>query len=76
MNKIKIKWLLFAVSGLILIGAGLSVFGEALLLKYDGAGFREWFVWGTLSLVLINAGISLFGQGVVYKVKFEREKGI
>ena len=76
MDKLKKKWLLYAVSGLVLIGMGLSVFGEALLLKYTGADFWVWFGLGTFSLVLINAGISIFGKGVVYKVKMALNKGV
>lgn len=72
MRKTKRNWLLYSVSGLVLIGLGLSVFGEALLLKYEKADFLVWFGLGTLSLVIINAGVSLFGQGVVFRVKMEK----
>ena len=64
--NVKTKWLLFSIGGLLLVGAGLSVIGEATLLK--GAG--ESFFWmGTAGLVLFNAGLSLFGQGVVLRSK-------
>jgi len=39
--NVKTKWLLFSIGGLLLVGAGLSVIGEAILLK--GAG--ESFFW-------------------------------
>ncbi|WP_114750382.1 hypothetical protein [Pleomorphovibrio marinus] len=71
MRKTKRNWLLYSISGLVLIGFGLSVFGEALILKYEEADFLAWFGLGTLSLIIINAGISLFGQGVVCRVKME-----
>lgn len=74
MEKIKKQWLQFAVGGLILNGAGLSVMGEALLLKANAAPFFEWFLWGTTALVLINAGLSLFGNAVVLRVKLELAK--
>jgi hypothetical protein len=67
--SIKVKWLLFAVSGLILIGAGFSIAGEAIILKGDGAPVKDWFLLGTAGLVVFNAGISVFGQGVVYRSK-------
>lgn len=70
-KAIKKKWLLYAVGGLILVGLGLSLFGHAIILKYDQARFLVWFGAGTLSLVLINAGISVFGQAVVFKVKLD-----
>lgn len=77
MNKekaIKIKWLVFAVGGLLLIGLGLSLFGQAVILKYDQSPFLVWFWTGTLSLTFINAGISIFGQAVVLKVKLDEYK--
>ncbi|MEM1157523.1 MAG: hypothetical protein AAF649_05500 [Verrucomicrobiota bacterium] len=48
--------LLFAISGLILNGFGLSLLGEAVICKAQGA---SWFWMGTLALVSINAGICL-----------------
>lgn len=69
MEGLKKRWLAFAIGGLILCGAGLSVFGKALLL-YGGEGsFWSWFGLGTLSLVLFNAGLSVFGQGVIYRLQ-------
>ena len=62
----KTKWLLFSISGLLFVGAGISVIGEAILLKGAGQGF---FWMGTVGLLLFNAGLSLFGQGVVYRSK-------
>lgn len=69
---IKKKWMMYAVGGLLLIGFGFSLFGEAVILKYENKSFIEWFGIGTLSLILINAGISLFGQAVVFRVKLDR----
>ncbi len=65
----KQKWLLFSVLGLVLIGAGLSFFGEALILKMAADKWQEWFWIGTLSLVLINSGISFVGQAIIYKIE-------
>ncbi|MBD3627842.1 hypothetical protein [Cyclobacterium sp.] len=73
MNNLKKKWLIFAVGGLLLLGSGLSLFGEALLRKWDNAPFLEWFIWGTFSLVVFNAGISLFGQAVIYRMKIAQK---
>ena len=49
-------WLIKGVGGLLCVGAGLSVFGEALIQKIQGGG---WFGLGTLSLVLVNFGLCL-----------------
>jgi len=70
-KEIRKKWLTYAVGGLLLIGFGLSLFGHAVILKYDHARFLVWFGAGTLSLVLINSGISVFGQAVVFKIKLD-----
>jgi len=69
------KSLLIAPLALILIGAGLCVFGEALLIKGNNGPFWTWFWWGTGGLVIINAGISIMGQAVIYRVKYEQSKG-
>jgi hypothetical protein len=51
------KWLLLAVGGLILNGAGLSLLGDAVLRKGREPESWLWFYEGTLALVLVNAGI-------------------
>jgi len=64
------KWLIFSVSGLSLIGFGLSLLGEAIISKYEK---RSWFRLGTLSLVVINSGISLVGKAVAYRVRLDEK---
>ena len=63
----KQKWLLYAVSGLVLFGFGLSLLGEAILLKYNHSDY--WIAGGTLALVVTNTGLCLFGQAIIIKVK-------
>lgn len=71
---LKTKWLLYSIVGLILVGAGLSVFGEAVAIKTLTINSRgSWFVWGTASLVLVNSGLSFIGQAVIFKVRLERK---
>jgi hypothetical protein len=69
--KYRMRWLLFAPVGLILVGFGLCVFGTALFKMRDEAPMIEWFMWGTASLVLINAGLCFFGQAVKYSIMYE-----
>ena len=66
--SMQIKWLFHSILGLLLIGAGLSVFGEALIQKMNAQNWHDWFWTGTLSLVIFNSGICIFGQGVIYRV--------
>ncbi|PRY90382.1 hypothetical protein [Mongoliibacter ruber] len=73
-KNIKLKWLLFATIGLLLMGFGLSLFGDAVATKMQKADFLEWFVYGTVSLSVFFAGLSVFGQAVVYKVLIEISK--
>lgn len=70
-RKHLLQWLIFSISGLILIGAGLSVFGEAVIIKSNKKSVDSWFWVGTLSLILINSGISFVGRGVISKVKYD-----
>ena len=63
----KAKWLIYAVSGLLLVGFGLSLLGEAILFKYTGSPY--WVACGTLALVVTNSGLCLFGQAIIEKVK-------
>ncbi len=70
--NLKTKWLIYSVAGLILVGAGMSVFGEALSRKQNS---EPWFWIGTLSLVLLNSGLSFIGQAVIFKVRRERDSG-
>jgi hypothetical protein len=71
----KLRWYLKAQIGVLLLPAGLCLFGEAVIRKgvqtYAGlamavpeklavvANAGPWFWYGTLGLVLINAGIGL-----------------
>ena len=61
------KWLLFSIIGLLLVGFGLSIFGETIIIKYENKG--NWFLWGTISLITVNAGLCFIGQAIIEKVK-------
>jgi len=70
----KIRWYVKAQLGVLLLPAGLCVFGEAVIRKgiqtwsqlaiSSGSGQQlpqagPWFWYGTLGLVLITAGVGL-----------------
>ena len=65
------KWIFEAPLGLILIGAGLCLFGQSVIYKWRGEIVRKWFWWGTLSLVVFNAGICVFGDAVKNGILYE-----
>ena len=55
------RWYFFSITGLLLIGLGLCVFGEALIKKINQ---ESYFVLGTLSLVIFNSGICFVGEAI------------
>lgn len=71
----KTKWLLFAPTGLLVIGTGVCLVSWAAQLKERGAATGRWVAAGSAALGVLNAGVSLFGRGVVEKTLYElREK--
>ena len=57
-------WRRFAPLGLVSVGFGLSLVGEATLRK----GRDEPFVlYGTAALCVVNAGLCLFGEAVKHR---------
>ncbi|GAB5523113.1 MAG: hypothetical protein Roseis2KO_09850 [Roseivirga sp.] len=72
MKQLKRNWLLCSASGLALVGLGLSLMGEALILKYEQADFTKWFWLGTLALVVINSGLAVFGKAITLRVRLDR----
>ncbi|MCH6201285.1 hypothetical protein MMU07_17010 [Aquiflexum sp. LQ15W] len=74
MKKLKRKWFIYSTLGILIMGIGLSVLGEAIIAKALTKGFLNWFLMGTAGLALIFAGLSIFGQGVVYKTIIDQKK--
>ncbi|GAB4546012.1 MAG: hypothetical protein OHK0023_05150 [Anaerolineae bacterium] len=58
------SWETLAPLGLVLIGFGLSLTGEAMRMRTQKKGFLRWFLVGTIGLSVLNAGISVFGDAV------------
>jgi hypothetical protein len=69
------RWQWQSPLGLLLVGFGASLLGQATLMKRDaadGAGSTwAWVAAGTASLVALNAGLSLFGDAVKHRSLFE-----
>ena len=61
-----LRWWLFSIGGLILVGAGLSVLGEAIIAKSTG---EAWVLVGTFALILVNSGICLVAGAVILRLK-------
>jgi uncharacterized membrane protein HdeD (DUF308 family) len=73
-KELRKKWLVYAVSGILLMGFGLSVLGSSSIAKFEGETFFYWFLMGTGGLVLFFSGLSIFGQAVVYKGFLDKKK--
>ena len=61
----KKKWWIYSVVGLLLLGLGLSLLGEAIIYKFQND--FDWFFLGTIALVVFNSGIALVGEAIVIK---------
>jgi hypothetical protein len=71
MNEHYEKWDDLAPRGLILIGLGVSLTGEAISAKARRRGFFNWFLKGVLGLAVLNAGISVFGEAIKNRALYE-----
>ncbi|MDG1024132.1 MAG: hypothetical protein P8I42_08500 [Flavobacteriaceae bacterium] len=65
----KKKWWIYSVVGLLLLGLGLSLLGEAIIYKFQNV--FGWFYLGTVALVVFNSGIALVGEAIVLKGKMK-----
>ncbi|MCU0490957.1 MAG: hypothetical protein MUD01_05195 [Chloroflexaceae bacterium] len=68
MNDHYSAWQRLAPLGLLLIGTGVSIVGEATLRKGRGEG---WVVLGTVGLCVLNAGVAVFGDAVKQRALYE-----
>jgi len=68
----KRKWLLFSVGGLLTIGFGLSLLGEAI--QYKIQQDIAWLWMGTLALVVFNSGICLVAEATLLKMKRQKRQ--
>jgi hypothetical protein len=62
------QWLIKAPFGLMLIGLGFSIAGDAVSRKHNA---QSWFWRGTLGLVLMNAGVSVVGDAVRHRTMMD-----
>jgi len=69
-KKTKISWLIYSITGLLLLGLGLSLVGEAIIFKIEKD--IKWFYWGTLSLVVFNSGICFVAEAIIIKIEMQR----
>ena len=68
----KIKWLIYSISGLLLIGFGLSLLGEAIIYKITKN--NNWFYIGTIALIVFNSGICLVAEATLVLNQIRNKK--
>ena len=62
----KIKWIGVSIISLLLIGMGLSILGEAIILKNND---KSYFTMGTLALIIINSGLCILGEAIILRIQ-------
>lgn len=64
-------WSTNAPRGLLLIGAGVSIVGQAIVLKARQKPGWQWFLMGFLGLIILNSGVAIFGESVKHRTLYE-----
>jgi hypothetical protein len=64
-------WSTNAPRGLLLIGAGISIVGQAIVLKAQRKAGWQWFLMGFLGLIVLNSGVAIFGESVKHRTLYE-----
>jgi len=59
-------WLLKAITGLVLTGAGLSLCIDAGITRFQG---KPWFTYGTASLVVFQSGLCLMMDSLRHRMR-------
>lgn len=74
------KWKKHAIIGVTLVGLGINLIGEAIIIKsnspdhFDLGHMALWFWIGLFGLAALNAGISFVGDAVKNRVLWELEQ--
>tara|TARA_B100001175_G_scaffold47506_1_gene36902 strand:+ start:989 stop:1228 length:240 start_codon:yes stop_codon:yes gene_type:complete len=69
--NMKKKWLLYSISGLTLLGLGLCLIGEAIILKISND--FNWFYIGTAALVVFNSGICFIAEATILLIQIRKK---
>lgn len=65
------KWQTLAPLGLVAVGLGASLAGQAAIWKARRCPTWTWVTLGTLGLASLNAGLCLFGEAVKHRTLYE-----
>ncbi len=64
-------WSTNAPRGLLLIGAGVLIVGQAIVLKAQRKAGWRWLLMGFLGLIVLNSGVAIFGESVKHRTLYE-----
>jgi hypothetical protein len=68
----KTKWLIYSVAGVTLVGLGLTLTGDAIVVKSTmPEQFDRWFFTGLFGLASVNAGICFIADAVRQRILSE-----
>lgn len=67
-------WYFHSIGGLLLTGLGLSITGEAIILKTTTEASLLWIATGTLGLVIFNTGLALVAKAAVLLAELRRQR--
>ena len=70
------SWSTNAPRGMLLIGAGVSIVGQAIVLKAQRKAGWKWFLMGFLGLIVLNSGVAIFGESVKQRTLYESKLGL
>jgi hypothetical protein len=65
------KWNRYSPLGLLVLGFGMSLIGDATITKAQGR--KGWILKGTLGLIVFNAGLAIFSEAVKSRALYEAE---
>ncbi len=65
------QWNELAPRGLLLIGFGASLLGEAIIWKSKNKAVWKWFSLGTIALIVLNSGVSIFAEATKHRALYE-----
>lgn len=65
------EWSTNAPRGLLLIGAGVSVVGQAIVLKAQRKAGWKWLLMGIIGLIALNSGVAVFAEAVKHRTLYE-----
>jgi len=69
----KKRWFQYGAISMLLIGFGVSLVGEAIIMKSGNVPVMEWVALGTFALIVLNAGFCVFGESILCKVRYEKK---